>query len=276
MRVEALPAANEIDHPPIRQAAQQYEAAKHQVERLQSELKRLDGRAGQTLRAEAEKQDAEAAAAAMIAGKPAPKRRHVAEHDAKPEELGHELRVAQVVANSARSDLQAVLDKEGATWLDALTLDSEKLEQAFDSAAVALTSLYGQRAALNATLRKLGADEVPNIRFVRLKPSALIDSLNGDRLQLAYQPDGAARQRQRVEIHAADVLAALSSLGVVEEPQVVGSGLGDALKLSFGHNETVERGYAPGEHNAPAMGERYLVAGGRRVSVHVPDGGGED
>jgi hypothetical protein len=277
MRIDALPPANQIEGAPeIRQAAEKYEAAQQRLKERQKAVRDLeDGRE------KAEWLDAQAADDAIAAGKPTPKRRHVADHEKKIDDLAHEVKVAQLAVQRAKGDLQAVVDEHGEKWLDGLTLGAEKLDQAFDAAAAALASLHGQRMALNALRAKLGAD-VPNVRFVRLKPSQLIDSLSGDKLAVAYNPDGAARQRQRVVIHAADVIAALSSLGVVEEPpQVVGSGLGGALKQSFRHASAVGRNFLDEEGEKQRAKEavttgRELLFNERPASVYVPSDEGDD
>ncbi len=261
MHVDALPAPNEIDHPEIRQAAEKHEGAQTALKTHQKELR--DGW-----------RDAEAAKEALAAGRISPSGSY-ADHIKKLDKLERDLKTTQLAAQSARGDLQAVLNEHGASWVESLVMRAEDFEHAWDETVATLTTLYGQRRALGARLEKLGADG-PAMHGVRLKPAQLVDSLNGERLELAYHPDGAARQRRRVVIGVGDVLAALADLGTLEEITGVPGGLGEAFKQAVGHARSVNRGFAPGEENAPAVDERYLVANGRRVAVHMPSSGGDD
>lgn len=270
MQIDALPPAHEIDHPEIRQAAEQHQAARQQLKERQRAVRDLDDG-----REKAEWLDAKAAEEAIAAGKPTPKRHHVADHAKKVDDLEHEIKVAKLAADRARGDLQAVLNEHGAAWVESLASRAEDLEHEWDKSVAALISLYGERMAVGARIRRVGG-ETPDVGFLRMQPAQLLDSLSGQRLELAYHPDGGARQRRRALIGAGDALAALANLGVKEEITVVSPGLGEAVARAVEHVRTIERGYAVDEESAPGVNERYVVAGGRRATVHMPSAGGDD
>jgi hypothetical protein len=298
MRIDALPPAHEIDSPEIRQAAEQYEAAQQQLRARQQAAKDLepDSASEKSARQHAIALDAQAAEEAMAAGKSAPKRNHLAAHAKLVEDAPYELKVAQLAAQRARADLEAVLDEHGAAWAESLAIKSENLEQAWNEGMAALIALHGERVALGARLRKLGAD-VPDLGRIRLKPAQLIDSLNGEKLQLAYYPSGPDRHAHRAVVNAADVLAALAELGVVEELAPVGnSQLGEAVQLAALQKKIVERGvpYTDEELKRAheriatsrlspqpgvtlvARGGRVTTPGGQAASVYVPGSEGDD
>lgn len=263
MRIDALPSANEIDHPGIRQAAEKNASAQAALKVTQKQLRD-------------EWRDTDAAKQALAAGRTSGTGSY-GDHVKKLDKLERDLKAAQDAARDAHAELQSALDEHGAAWLDDLAAQAGELEQEWNEALTALASLHGQRTALNAQRARLGA-ETPAITNIRLKPSQLTDSLNGDKLAVAWNPDPQARNHLRALAPVGDILAALAELGVREElPTVLGvPGLGEAFKRAREHAATVGRGFAPGEHNAPLVREHYLAGDGRRVSVHVPSGGGDD
>jgi hypothetical protein len=299
MRVDTLPPAHEIDHSEIRQSAEKHETAQQQLKGRQRGVRELElGSASEkSARDRAVALDAQAAEDAAAAGRALPKRHHLADHTKRVEEAPYELKVAQLAAQRARAELQAVVDEHGAAWTESLIISGEDLEQAWNDGIAALIALHGQRLALGARLKKLGA-AVPDIGMIRLKPAELFDSSNHEKLQLAYYPSGADRQRHRALVNAADVLAALAHLGVVDEPVPVGnSRLGEAVQLANLQKRIVERGEPYTDEELQRAHERIgwplpaqpsvalvsrgggvVAPGGQVASVYIPgsDGEGDD
>ena len=262
INVDRLPAAEDIDHTAIAAAAAAHASAQQSLQDTQRALGRLeDGRE------EASWRDARDADEALAAGKPMPKRKHVAEHDRKAFELQHEVKVRQLAVQRTRQELQQAVDAHGADWAADLDQQAAALDQAWGAAVGALQTLHQERLAAHARRRVVGG-QMPSTSIL-LEPGKLFDNLTGDRLQLAWLGDPGQRYRQRVGAHLADILAAMRGEPEPDAP-MAGSLVADRLKASFEHARSVERGFSDEEirqNTAPA-----IHVNGRPVSVYTGRG----
>ena len=260
-----LPVADSIEHPAIREAAQRHSDAQHALKGARRELAQLDGSVKI-----ARMKDAEAEAEARFSGKAAPKRSHEQEAVKQVAEAEHEVAVAEALVRRTAEALREALDEHGADWAADLDQHAALIDRAWDDAVEALLALHADRVAAHARRRMVGARDLP-AATARLRPEQLADSTTGSKIELAFTPDAAARWHRRIVVPVADLLTALAQADQPEDPRPMPAfAMADAIAHAAEHAKSVERGYAIGEDNAPAVREGYYLGDGRRVSVHVP------
>jgi hypothetical protein len=196
-----LPPYTEIDHPLIRQAAAEWDGARTTLESSRREVVELE----QTREA-AEWKDAEAAEKARAEGKPDPKRTNVAAHEKKLDQARHEAKVAELAEDRAFNDLQSALDEHTAAWAESVEVDVQELNDDWQTALAALTTLHARRSRALA-IRAMVIGETPGAFAVGFSAGQLLN------VELASGQAG-----EKAFLHTGDVLAGLAALGVAKPP----------------------------------------------------------
>jgi hypothetical protein len=239
INIAALPHYAEIDDPKISAAAKKYAEATRALTSQRSALRKLENE-----REQAAELDAEEAEAALAAGKPAPRRRHVADWNKQIDNLEHEVRVAALVERRAYLDLQDTVDAHGDQWCRSLSDKVEKVDGAWRKALEALAVLHRDRVEVHRKAKIAGAAVEP-IGTLRLTPA----QLHG--IDVAHIPDPEARANLKAVVAVEDVLGAL---GAMQEPdQRIQVGLSaETVRPAFEHARFVQRGLAESKQLALA------------------------
>lgn len=276
MHIDRLPQAGQIDYPLIAEAAERHAQAQTDLKDAQRAVARLDGTVQLGRIA-----DADADADAHMAGKPAPKRRQEEAARTAIEEAEYAIEVARAVVVKARAQLQDALDVHGPEWLADLDEHAALIDEAWSDQLAALVTLYADRVQAHRLRAALGGHARPSAT-VRLSPSQLIDSVSGQRLELARLDDAGQRWRQRALVNIADVLGALQTADEPEEiPAFIpGGGVAEQIARAAEHAQAVARGQTVEEARSDAPirlnDGHYLEVDGRRFALHLPTGRDED
>lgn len=181
--------------------------------RAAKETARKDVNEYELTREQAEWADAQASEEARAAGKPEPKRSHVAEHDRKLDEARHRHRVETLAEQRAVNDLQAVLDEHGQAWVESIVADLANLDDAWVEQVNALANLNARRASASAVMATV-CGPTNRLGAVPFAPR----EINGvDVVPIA--DEWGQRIKQTAHIAPEDVLAGLLKLGTVPEPE---------------------------------------------------------
>jgi hypothetical protein len=237
INIAMLPHFAEIDDPKISAAAKKYAEAQQALrDRQKAVAKLVDSRE------QAEWDDAAEAEAALAAGKPAPRRRHVAEHDKMIDQLQHDLRVAQLAQTRALRALQETVDAHGDEWCRSLSDKVTTLDEAWPKALEALAELHRDRVAAHRKAKIAGASVEP-IGAVRLLPG----QLHG--IDVAYVPDPEQRANLKAIVAVEDVL---DSMQRMQEPETrIKVGLtAEIAAPAFEHAADIQRDYAEAKQRA--------------------------
>jgi hypothetical protein len=191
-----LPPYTEIDHPVIREAAAAWDGARSTLTSARQEVVELEQTAEQ-----AQWADAEAAEKARAEGKAEPKRTHIAAHEKKLDQARHEAKVAELAEDRAFNDLQSALDEHTATWAASVDADVQALDDEWQNALAALTTLHERRSSALA-IRSMVVGETPNAGAVGFTAWQIMN------VELA---SGQAHEKGYVQ--TGDVLAGLAALG---------------------------------------------------------------
>jgi hypothetical protein len=197
-----LPVHTEIDHPAIREAAAAWDGAKATLEGARKDLVELE----QT-RDAAEWRDAEAAQEARAAGKPEPKRSHVAVHDKKLDEARHRLKVETLSETQAFNSLQDALDEHQADWGESVERAVQAVNDEWTSALEQLVEIHARRSALLAIKAMVVGGDQPSVAAMGFRSGQIrgLDFAQGAGRQTGYVPTG-------------DVFAGLEALGMPAPP----------------------------------------------------------
>jgi hypothetical protein len=197
---ETLPPYEAISNEPIRQAAAQLDAARA----ARDEVKKSHTQAELELPA-SEYRDAELAAEARGAGKPEPKTRaHTAKLEQGIRDLAHELKVATIIEQRSRDELDAALLEHGDAWGEEVRGSLEALREQWTAEVSELIALHARfSAALSVARTVLG--EQAHVRALGFTPAQIrgIEFASGQARETGY-------------VAAGDVLAALGDLGMPE------------------------------------------------------------
>jgi len=205
----------QISHDAIRSALERFSGA-----RLELNDRKRDTVELENTRAQAEWADAEAEDAAKAAGKPAPRRTHVAAHDKKLDQAKHVEKVAAVAVERLRVELDETLQRDGEAWLAELTDLTEALREEWQARLNAVITLHGRLSAALSVLRAI-EEPAPAVAAISLKPG----QVNGREWASGQKPS------QLAYVEASDVLAALFDLGQPVDPEQANPSVPGALPV---------------------------------------------
>jgi hypothetical protein len=198
--VETLPPYEQISNEPIREAVAQLSAARAALD----EAKKSHTQAELELPA-SEWRDAELVAEARRASKPEPKTRaHTAKHEQRIRDLAAELKVATIIEQRSRDDVDAVLQECGAAFGEEVRASVEALREQWTIEVSELIALHGRfSAALSVARTVLG--EQAHAHALGFTPA-----------QIRGIEFASHQARETGFVATPDVLAALGSLGLPE------------------------------------------------------------
>ena len=233
---------SEIDHPAVREVAERYHEAVAGLKAAERELAKLDG--GRIL---ARERDALAAVEARMAGDKAPKRTHEAAYDKALDEGTYDAEVARQLVNATRHALHTALAEHIDEWREDAEDHAAVVGEAFRAQVAGAIGLWHDLERAHRRRRMLGLPG-SEPRFGRVRPSELVDSINGQKLALAPHLSAADRWKQRVLIPMQSLLEALRAAG---EPEDLGPapsfGWVEELRQRFEGMAQVARGYTDEE-----------------------------
>lgn len=233
---------SEIDHPAVREAGERYHEAVAGLKAAERELTGLDG--GRIL---ARERDALAAAEARMAGEKAPARKHEAAYDKALSETEYEAEVAAQLVRATRSALHTAFAEHLDEWRDDAEEHAAIVDKAFRDQVAGVLSLWDDLQHAHRRRHMLGLPG-SEARFGRVRPSELVDSVNGQKLAIAPHLIASDRWKQRVLVPIEALLEALATAGEPEDlgPAPSFNWIGELLERFDGVKQ-VERGYTDEE-----------------------------
>jgi hypothetical protein len=241
---------------PIRHAVEQLGVATEHHDEKRRDLVELE----QTREA-AEWADAEALDAARVAGKPAPRRTHVAAHDKRTEEARVEFKAAQIAIERARKELAAVIDEHGEAFAAEVRQAATEAIETWRSKVEELPAAHAEVVEALRVCRQFGGDW-PVYEWVALKPKQLTDG---------PIPLGATIPTVKI-VAAGDHIAALMELGQPKQPQEPGWHPLDALRSLKNYNQHAGQGGWEREKREREEEDALLAAHPPRKAPSTVDG----
>ena len=167
--------------------------------------------------------------------------------------------MAQLAAQRATQELQAAIDTHGAEWREQLQRESDAVDRSWEVAVETLRDLHAERIRAHAKLRAVGGSPSLSIGPALVNPAQAADSVTGEKLAPAMGQmvlDAKSRHGSASSCNPTPCSMRLAKMGNPDPiPEFIpGGGVAKQIREAMEHAASVQRGYAPDEDNAPAVG----------------------
>jgi len=201
IHIDTLPPYEAITCEPLRDAAAAFSAAKSEAN-----ARKRDTAALEQERPAVEWAQAEAIEAAQNAGKPAPKRDLLVEHDKKIDTAKMAEKVAIVALKRRTQELEEAVAQHGPAWGKEVAARNVELDEQWSTLMGVVETLHRERASARKMVRAIGGNQL-HVASLSFRQRQLVD------IELAKGSQNVAR------VWLADVLAGLRELGLEKQPE---------------------------------------------------------
>src|SRR6516162_312703 len=155
IHIDTLPPYEAITCEPLRDAAAAFSAAKSEAN-----ARKRDTAALEQERPAVEWAQAEAIEAAQNAGKPAPKRDLLVEHDKKIDTAKMAEKVAIVALNRRTQELEEAVAQHGPAWGKEVAARNVELDEQWSTLMGVVETLHRERASARKMVRAIGGNQL--------------------------------------------------------------------------------------------------------------------